>query len=141
MSDDWPGYYVTTDVHDYLRGYTALCRQGYPEDLHTYGPKGSTQYRICTRCLHRRPPVLESITCHPFDRPRLDEQIPTARVFGEPLPDGTLILESIGVQLGTLRLCIEGQDMEVTFPWPYEPQRWVRCGSLADQPPRMVRIP
>jgi hypothetical protein len=81
-----------------------------------------------------RPPVLESITCHPFDRARLDEQIPTARVFGEPLPDGTLILESVGVQLGTLRLCIEGNDMTVNFPQPYEPQRWVRCDSFTGLP-------
>jgi hypothetical protein len=81
---------------------------------------------------------LESITCHPGDRARLEKQLPTARVFGEPLPDGTLILESIGVQLGTLRLRIEGEDITVTLgDPPPEPQRWMRVDPFSLPPVRM----
>lgn len=71
-------------------------------------------------------PVLESITCHPFDRANLDKQLSEARFCGEPIPAGTPILESIGVQLGTLRLRIEGQDITAPLGGP-PPQlpRWV----------------
>ncbi len=107
------------------------CRRGHDEDTHSFStdPK-SHHYHVCVRCWHVRPPVLESITCHPGDRARLNEQLPTARVYGAPLPDGTLILESIGVHLGTLRLRIEGDDTTVTFPPPDAPQKWVRCDEF-----------
>lgn len=121
-----------THIPGALHSHPDRCRPGYPEDAHTYsGEPGTYEHRRCARCSHLRPPVLESITCHPGDRARLDEQLPTARVFGEPLPDGTLILESIGVQLGTLRLRIEGEDMTVAFPPPPPaPQRWIRCDQF-----------
>lgn len=122
---DWPSSFFQA---------AAPCRRSYPGDAHEFStdPK-SRNYRTCARCFHVRPPVLESITCHPFDRPALNAQLPTARVFGEPLPDGTLILESISVQLGTLRLRIEGHDMDVTLGRMPTP-RWVRVDPCTFRP-------
>lgn len=110
------------------------CRRGHPEDRHSYsGEPGSHHYRTCKRCLHTRPPVLESITCHPANRHALDAQLPTARVFGEPLPAGTLILESVSVHIGTLRLRIEGEDTTVTFGAQPE-VRWLRADPATGLP-------
>lgn len=101
---------------------------------HTYAggdtPKGQ---RECTACHQWRPPVCESITVHPADRMYLDEQLPTARVYGEPLPDGCLILEDPSMTPGTLRVRIEGCDTVVTLGQAPEP-RWVKCDPASGLP-------
>lgn len=106
-----------------------LRRHGSPQDPHVYGTGPSArEWRECRTCRQWRPPVAESLTVHPADRQRLNEQIPTAHVFGAPLPDGCLILEDPGMVPGTLRLRVEGNDITVTFA-PTDP-RWVRCDPM-----------
>lgn len=100
---------------------------GTARNPHVYGTGPSArEWRECQICRQWRPPVCESLTVHPADRQHLDEQLPTARVFGEPLPDGCLILENPNVAPGTLRVRIEGADHIVTLGQPPEP-RWERC--------------
>lgn len=100
---------------------------GTPQNPHVYGNgPGARDWRECKTCRYWRPPVAESLTVHPSDRPYLDEQLPTARVYGEPLPDGCLILEDPRMTPGTLRVRIEGKNLTVTLGQPPEP-RWVRC--------------
>lgn len=111
----------------------SIHRHGSTQDPHVYGTGPSArEWRECQTCRHWRPPVAESLTVHPVDRQRLNEQIPTARVYGELLPDGCLILEDPGMVPGTLRLRIEGSDTTVTFA-PAEP-RWVKCDPLTGIP-------
>lgn len=103
---------------------------GTPQNPHVYGSGPSARdWRECKTCWRWRPPVVESVTVHPADRLYFDEQLPTARAFGEPLPDGCLILESPNVARGTIRVRIEGDDTTVTLGKPPEP-RWVRCDPL-----------
>lgn len=105
----------------------ALHAHGTPQNPHVYGNGPSARdRRECKTCRQWRPPVAESLTVHPVDRACLDEQLPTARVYGEPLPDGCLILEDPRMTPGTLRVRIEGSDITVTLGEPPEP-RWVRC--------------
>lgn len=101
---------------------------------HTYsnGPS-ARDWRECKQCHQWRPPVAESLTVHPADRPYLNERLPTARVYGEPLPDGCLILEDPHMTPGTLRVRIEGDDLTVTLGEPPEP-RWVRCDPFTGRP-------
>lgn len=80
-----------------------------------------------------KPPAPESITCHPADRPNLDEQLPTARVYGEPLPPGVPILEDGGVTLGTIRVRIEGREHSVTLGRLPE-ARWLYCDPVTGLP-------
>lgn len=104
-----------------------LHPHGTPQDPHIYGTgPAARDWRECRVCKQWRPPVVESLTVHPADRACLNEQIPTARAFGEPLPDGCLILESPDVTRGTLRLRVEGADVVATLGRPPEP-RWVLC--------------
>ncbi len=111
-----------------------LATHGTPPNPHTYGTGPSPRdQRECRTCRQWRPPVVESLTIHPADRHYLNEQLPTARVFGEPLPDGCLILENPSVTLGTLRLRIEGKDTTVTLGQPPKP-RWERCDPLDGLP-------
>lgn len=93
-------------------------------------PRGQ---RECTVCHQWRPPVCESLTVNPADRPHIDEQLPTARVYGEPLPDGCLILEDPRMTPGTLRVRIEGNDFTVTLGRTPEP-RWVKCDPATGLP-------
>lgn len=96
---------------------------GSPQDPHVYGAGPSTrEWRECKTCFRWRPPVVESLTVHPVDRQYLDEQLPTVRTFGEPLPNGCLILENASVARGTIRLRIEGKDTTVTLGRPPEPR-------------------
>lgn len=112
----------------------SMYRHGTPQNPHVYrdGPTARDR-RECTTCHQWRPPVCESLTVHPADRPYLDEQLPTARVYGEPLPDGCLILEDPSMVPGTLRVRIEGQDTVVTLGRSPEP-RWVRCDPITGLP-------
>lgn len=106
---------------------------------HVYGTGPTArEWRECRTCRHWRAPVAESLTVHPADRPYLDEQLPTARVFGEPLPDGCLILEDPSVCLGTVRLRVEGNDITATLGKPPEP-RWIRCDPITGTPVGTVR--
>lgn len=103
---------------------------GTPQNPHVYGDGPSARdWRECKTCRHWRPPAAESLTVHPADRPYLDEQLPTARIYGEPLPDGCLILEDPMVTPGTLRVRIEGSDIVATLGKPPEP-RWLRCDPI-----------
>ncbi|HEU5429549.1 MAG TPA: hypothetical protein VFU74_21900 [Actinocrinis sp.] len=112
----------------------SMYRHGTPEWPHNYaGGDTARGQRECTVCHQWRPPVCESITCHPVDRPYLNEQLPTARVYGEPLPDGCLILEDPRMTRGTLRVRIEGRDMVVTLGQAPEP-RWVKCDPVTGVP-------
>lgn len=114
--------------------FLSLHRHGSPMNPHTYaGGDTARGKRECTVCRQWRPPVCESLTVHPTDRPSLEEQVPTARVFGEPLPDGCLILEDPSMTPGTLRARIEGNDMTVTLGKPPEP-RWVKCDPAGGLP-------
>ncbi len=107
---------------------------GTPQDPHVYGSGPSArEWRECKTCRRWRSPVAESLTVHPANRQYLDEQLPNARVFGESLPDGCLILEDPCVALGTIRLRIEGKDTTVTLGEPPEP-RWVRCDEFTGIP-------
>jgi len=108
---------------------------GSPRNPHVYGNGPSArEWRECKTCWRWRPPVAESLTVHPVDRPYLNEQIPTARVYGEPLPDGCLILEDPRMTPGTLRVRIEGDDITVTLGRAPKP-RWVRCDPATGVPP------
>lgn len=78
-------------------------------------------------------PKLESITVHPADRPNLDEQLPTARVYGEPVPADTPILEDVGLTLGTIRVRIGGRDHTVTLSRLPE-ARWLLCDPVTGLP-------
>jgi hypothetical protein len=111
-----------------------LRAHGTPQNPHVYGtgPRPRDR-RECQLCRQWRPPAAESLTVHPVDRRYLDDQIPTARVFGEPLPDGCLILENPNVTPGTIRLRIEGDDITVTLGEPPQP-RWIRCDPLGETP-------
>lgn len=103
---------------------------GSPQDPHVYGGGPSArEWRECKTCYQWRPPVVESVTVHPADGQLFNEQMPTARAFGEPLPDGCLILGSPSVTPGTIRLRIEGEDTTVTLGKPAAP-RWIRCEQL-----------
>ena len=109
--------------------WSNLPRHGHgtPQDPHLYGSGPSArQWRECQTCRQWRPPVVESLTVHPADRRRLDEQIPTARAFGESLPDGCLILENPNITPGTIRVRIEGEDTTATLGDPPTP-RWICC--------------
>lgn len=111
-----------------------LHPHGSAQNPHVYGNGPSVRdWRECKECHRWRPPVAESLTVHPGDRPYLDEQLPTARVYGEPLPDGCLILEDPRMTPGTLRVRIEGEDIVVTLGQPPEP-RWVRCDPASGLP-------
>lgn len=107
---------------------------GTPQNPHVYGD-GPTprEQRECQTCHQWRPPVAESLTVHPADRSALNGQLPTARVYGEPLPDGCLILEDPRMTPGTLRVRIEGSDLTVTLGLPPTP-RWVRCDPATGIP-------
>lgn len=82
-------------------------------------------------------PKLESITVHPAERWNLDEQLPTALVYGEPLPDDVTIWESELVTVGTLRLHFaDGTDVACTLGPPPSrgPQRWIKCDPATGTP-------
>ena len=79
------------------------------------------------------PPTPESITVHPADRPNLDEQLPTARVYGEPVPSATPILEDAGMTPGTVRVRIDGRDYTCTLGRRPEP-RWLICDPITGRP-------
>lgn len=80
-------------------------------------------------------PKLDSITVHPGERWSLDQQLPTARVFGEPIPADVAILESHCVTFGTIRLRFgDGSDVTCTLSLPTQPQRWIRCDRATGTP-------
>jgi hypothetical protein len=108
---------------------------GTPQNPHTYGTGPSPRdRRECQTCHRWRPPVTESLTVHPADRQHLNKQLPTARIYGEPLPDGCLILEDPTMTVGTLRVRIEGHDITVTLDRAPAP-RWMRCDPVTGLPP------
>jgi hypothetical protein len=74
-----------------------------------------------------RYPQVESITVHPGERWNLDQQLPTALVYGQPIPEGVTVIESAGVTLGTIRLRFDdGKDVTCTLgDPPPAPQRWL----------------
>lgn len=112
---------------------TPMLAHGTAQNPHVYGTGPHPRdRRECQLCRRWRPPVAESLT-HPVDRRHLDEQLPTARVFGDPLPDGCLILEDPRMTPGTIRLRIEGNDITVTLGEPPNP-RWIRCDPLGETP-------
>ncbi len=78
------------------------------------------------------PPKLASITVHPGERPNLNERLPTATVFGEPIPHDTTITESAAMTPGTIRLQFnDGTDITCTLGKPPpQPQQWIRCDTV-----------
>lgn len=83
-------------------------------------------------------PVPESITCHPADRPELDRQLPTARVYGQPVPSGLPILESVAVPMGTIRVRIDGKDITVTLGH-HPDARWLLADPITGLPLGNIR--
>ena len=82
-------------------------------------------------------PKLESITVHPDERWNLDEQLPTALVFGNPIPDDVTIWENEIVTFGTIRLHFDNwKDVACTLgPPPGQgPQRWIICDPATGTP-------
>lgn len=81
-------------------------------------------------------PRLKSITVHPGNRASLDAQLPTALVFGQMIPADVQVIESVGVELYTLRLHFDDYpDVTCTLGEPPpEPQRWIRCDPLTGTP-------
>jgi hypothetical protein len=78
-------------------------------------------------------PKLETISVHPGERWKLDEQLPTARVYGEPIPADVAIVESEVVTVGTLRMHFaDGSDVACTLGKPPpEPQQWIKCDPVS----------
>lgn len=74
-------------------------------------------------------PKLESITVHPAERASLEQQLPTALVYGEMIEAGVTIVESAAVTPGTILLHFgDGADVTCTLGYPPpEPQRWIKC--------------
>jgi hypothetical protein len=80
------------------------------------------------------PPAPESLTIHPADRRNLDEQVPSARVYGEPVPTSTPIIEDPNMMPGTLRVRVDGRDVTCTLDRLPAP-RWLICDPVTGWPP------
>lgn len=78
-------------------------------------------------------PVPECITVHPADRAELDRQLPTARVYGQPIPAGLPIVESVAVPPGAIRIRINGSDVTCTLGRAPEP-RWLIADPVTGRP-------
>jgi len=78
-------------------------------------------------------PAPESITVHPAERHYLNEQLPTARVYGEPIPPECQIIESVAITYGTIRIRIDGADITVTLGRMPEP-RWLIADPISGLP-------
>jgi hypothetical protein len=78
-------------------------------------------------------PIPESLTIHPADRANLNEQLPTAKVYGQPIHGNTPIIEDPGMTRGTLRIRIQGSDITVTLGHGPKP-RWERCNPYTGLP-------
>lgn len=81
----------------------------------------------------RQYPAPESITIHPADRAEFNRQLPTARVYGQPLPPGLPIFESVAVPIGAIRIRINGADITVTLGRAPTP-RWLIADAATGLP-------
>lgn len=105
---------------------------GTPQNPHTYQPRRDG-YRECATCHDIKPPAPESITVHPADRDNFNQQLPTATIYGEPIPADCPVLEDPNLTLGTIRVRIHGSDMVATPGLPPEP-KWIRCDPYTGIP-------
>lgn len=80
-----------------------------------------------------RYPTPESITIHPADRTEFNRQLPTARVYGQPLPPDLPIHESVAVPIGAIRIRIDGKDITCTLGHAPEP-RWLIADPITGLP-------
>jgi hypothetical protein len=61
------------------------------------------------------PPAPESITTNPHDHAWLTRQLPTATIYGRPIPDHTPILQNPAIPIGTARIHINGTTADIPF--------------------------
>lgn len=105
---------------------------GTPRNPHAYQPRRDG-YRECATCHDIKPPTPESITIHPADRANFNQQLPTATIYGEPIPDHCPIIEDPGLTPGTIRVHIHGSNMVATLGLPPEP-KWLLCNPYTGIP-------